>query len=39
MITAAIFRQTDRQTDEIILSLFHFNNVNPKAHFMRIDAA
>ncbi len=28
-----------RQTDEIILSFFQFNNVNYKAHFMRIYAA
>ena len=35
MNTETIFRQTD----EITLSLFQFNNLNHKAHFMRIDAA
>lgn len=30
---------TDRQTDEITLFFFQFNNVNQKAHFMRDYAA
>ena len=35
MNTETVFRLTD----EIILSIFQMNNVNLKAHFLRVDAA